>query len=297
MLRRIGIALMLAVAGIGALATAAGAEMARPAEAPGTAARKLAIVARMFELGRTDAVLAGWRRTLVEQGRQLAAQSGDAEAARRLREAWERGVEQAFDVTAISREMQLRLARLSSIEDLEEQAAFLDTPIGRRIIAVEAAYSTETPPDAERAVRIVKAAADLKRRPERASLMRRLLTAMKTEETLVTVLSTMQSAVALGAEAASPQGRPRLDETEIAGLVEDAKVPLRQLVSATTLPTYADMWRNLPDADLEHYARQLELPGSQHVVAASAAVYGELMQRTAFAIGGAFARELAAERL
>lgn len=292
-LRALAVAMILAVLPTGLPASAQDRPAMADAERPPD---KVSLAAALIEKARLAAAIEAWQQMLMSA--DSVPECGCDEDARRERfaQAWQAAVSGAFDARTIIAEFEAGYAKAFSAAELEELLAFFDTPLGRKVGAIEQAVEAETS-EADTLVEMATSMQALEAAPERKIVLRQLTARMGGEEAIVEMFVNLGIGTALGAAAATPVGRPRIDEATIVAEVEQGREELRKTLAAALIAHNAWMYRSLSIGELKQYDELYATPLWRRSTALSILLFNRAMRKQALAIGSAFAREWNAESL
>lgn len=292
-LRALAVALALVVIATGVSASA----NERAAIADGERlADKTALAATLLDKARLGAAIEAWQQMLMGADSVPDCACDDDAWRERFVAAWQAAVRNAFDARTIVAEFEAGYATAFSAAELSELLAFFDTPLGRKVGALEQAVEEETS-EAEALAAMAASMKALEGMPRRKMVLKQLTARMGGEEAMVEMFVNLGIGTALGAAAATPAGRPRIDEATIVAEVEQGREALRKSLAAAVIAQNAWMYRSLSLDELEQYDALYATPLWRRSTALSILLFNRAMRKQALAIGAAFAREWNAESL
>lgn len=257
---------------------------------------KSALVATLLDRARLGAAIEAWQQMLMSADSVPECACDDDARRERFAAAWQAAVRSAFDARTIIAEFETGYATAFSVGELAELLAFFDTPLGRKVGAIEQAVEAETS-EADALAAMAASMQALEAMPERKMVLKKLTARMGGEEAIVEMFVNLGIGTALGAAAATPAGRPRIDEATIVAEVEQGREELRKTMAAAVIAQNAWMYRSLSLAELEQYDALYATPLWRRSTALSILLFNRAMRKQALAIGAAFAREWNAESL
>jgi hypothetical protein len=281
---------------LGTVVASAWADTGRLA-AEASAAGKPVLVARLLEKARLGAAIEAWQGMLLSADGVPECDCEDDAQRQRFTAAWQAAVTSAFDGRAIVAEFEAGYAAAFSISELGELLAFFETPLGKKVGAIEREAIESETTEADALAGMVASMQALEAAPERKIVLRQLTARMGGEEAMVEMFVNLGVGAALGAAAATPAGRPRIDEASIVAAVEQGREELRKTLAAAVIAQNAWMYRSLSLGELKQYEELYATPLWQRSTALSIVLFNRAMRRQALAIGARFAREWNAESL
>jgi hypothetical protein len=174
--------------------------------------------------------------------------------------------------------------------------ALMWCPLGRKIIALERVQFEQTEHAAVLAD-MVAATKTLETDIDRKQLLEHLTALMGGETALIDVLLNISLGTALGAEAAKPEGQPRMEPVDIIATVEASREALRGTLGPMVFAQNASMYKSLTIEELKQYRDLLASPLGQKSVNVSLAAFNSAMKKQALAIGARFAKEWNAQKM
>lgn len=191
------------------------------------------------------------------------------------------GVKAAFGADRLRRSVRTHLAASLSSEDIEQVAKWLDTPIGKRVTALEEASAT---PEAYGRTTEIGAKTLAAQSPERRAELERMLKAAGAVDLVASILVNQQTGVMRGValsaglpdSTATDEGKAKLDlyRSQVAGAL-----------APTLLANASVVYESLSESALREYATMLELPSSRRVSGATAVALDKALATAAVEFG------------
>ena len=256
--------------------------------------RRAAIAATLLDRLNVRDIAEGWQKMIVGS---LPECGCDEVARARAKLAWRTAVEHAFDAELFRAEMHKALATSFTVKELTEILAFRDTPLGRKLSALEKPQNAEQKDMARAMAELGEAQKALNREPARRKLMEDLVAATGGVDAMVDMLSSISLGTALGAAAATPEGQPRMTQGEIMAMVDGARPTIRLAVGPIVVPATAMLYKSLTVQELKRYRDILLTPLGRKSSQVMLASLRRAMQAQAFAIGARFAKELGVQEM
>ena len=254
------------------------------------------LAASLLKKAQTPDAIAAWRTMLLAPGALPDCGCGP-EGQDKMDAAWRTAVDTTFDAPAVLAKMQQVFANAFSVEELTQMLAFRDSPLGRRVSALESAQST-LPGGEERILAEIGAMrSELSRNPARRRLLEDITIALGGVDAQVDVLLNVSLGTAIGVGAATPDGRGRLTQEEIIAKVEAKRADLRKLLAPMVLYNNASIYKSLRIDELRKYHHVLASELGRKSSRVVAAAFSEVLRDQALAIGVRFAKELDALQL
>jgi hypothetical protein len=196
-------------------------------------------------------------------------------------------VREAMNTERMFDDLEKVMSETLSPDQVSEFSAFYDSALGQRILKLEIAASRPDA-EAEQEEREAEILTELRSRPDRLAIFRKVDDTLHTSELSTTIALTMMHSIAAGAAESRNRGGAEFMErlnNHIAGIREQTKRSIQDQIMVSFAYTYGD----LPDDDLADYVEFLKTDTAQATYAAFSAGMHEIFQSSGHQIGTRFA--------
>ena len=199
-----------------------------------------------------------------------------------LAEAWEIASDGAFDPQRMISAMEENAGSKIDQEQLSTLHAFFDTPLGRKISALEIAATKQPSPEEKQAEGQAILAILPERDPERLALYRRMVDGLGAIDIGESIA--MNVVYALIAAVVGASGTTMSDE-DLRGTVLKSMGPVRETVGKSVYSGMAWTYRDVPIGELRRYAEFLETPAAARYYDVMMSAFGAVLTAEARTFG------------
>jgi cell division protein ZapA (FtsZ GTPase activity inhibitor) len=264
------------------------AKAARPAQ------DHLALASEMLDKWHTRAQLEVLGAQL---GKSRQAPDGvDRATAERLAADWRDAVATAFDANVMYGDVHRSIADGLTGEELTRLLRFSDTPFGQKLRAALKPPAVQ-PDEATTTARTAATLEKLDRDRPRKRALEAIIVAMNAVDATAGQVLSLSIGTAIGANAVTPAGQPRMDIEDIARMLQASRPQMRAALKPLVLGHFALMLTPLTLAELAQYHRELNTDVIRKYVRVSQSAVEGALKKQALAVGATFAKNMKSERL
>ena len=258
-----------------------------------------ALAAEANEVSGLRTALEKWRDVLAVQ--DAAAACGctvEPKIREKISKSWLYAVEQGFDVNKLATDIHAAMVEKLTAADLRAVVDFDKTNLGQRIIsATHGSKSTRgelNSPDrlAADTAKIGAAAKTLAANPRRAAVIAELVAVTQAVKGQIDAMMSVFVGSLKGSAAATPSGRPQMDEDKVAELIEDQRAMMQTSFESLMPSAFEAMYSAIPTDDLKTYVVWRKSAAARNFQRVQDDSFVASLRATSEKIGGHFVRSM-----
>lgn len=265
---------------------------------PEKAGERLELAAEAAALMGYDSSIDAWKASLVTaQDFSQCGCAATAELRDKLKTAWSKAVADEFNSRDVLAGITQALAEELTAAELQQTIDFRKSALGQKVTAAETA-KRET---AQSAAAEMQEIADMNKllaaRPGRRANLQKVVNLTGGAQAMADAMINISIGTALGASAVAPKDQPRLSQTEIVEMIEQARPQMERSFDVMMVPVYGTLYKPLSDSELKALVKQLKTPAARKFIDVSMRAFNAGMRAQALKMGQRLGRELQAENI
>ena len=264
------------------------------AKLPEPANERLQLATALLDRLHVPHALQGWKAMLTAAAPDCGC-NGPAKA--ELATAWTTAVGRAYDSARLYDALRGAMAGSFSPADLRKSLAFRDTPLGRKITALEKPVAVDQKDAASAQLAILQGAQALDADPVRKKVVEEIVAASGGAKTLVATLLNVSIGASTGANAATPAGQPRMSDEQILEAIEARRAPMVQVMKFAIVGMYAVKFKSLSLNELQRYRNEAVSPLEIELRDVFMEAFNRELRAQSIDIGTHFAKEMSGRSL